>query len=175
MFALLVAVLSLGGSDGDVVRVGGQIPKPERTVYEDPRRSVPGLTAIGIMILELTVGEDGSVADVAIVRGAGLKRSIDIDAVKRWRYIPTVVGGRPVRMALRELLELFPTPDERALFYAHGIQNQKESKGYRLLALEQLKAAPSVAPEVVKALRRASSDSDSDIASAASKLLRKVP
>ncbi len=175
MLAVLVALLLAGGSDSDVVRVGGQIPKPERTAYENPRRSLPGLTPIGIVILELTIGEDGSVADVTFVRGAGLKDSIDIDAVKRWRYAPTVVAGRPVRMALREVIEHFPTPEERALFYAHGIQNRKESRGYRLFALEQLKTAFIAAPDVVKALKKASSDSDPDIASAASKLLQEVP
>ena len=175
MLGLLMTLFLAGGSDSDVVRVGGQIPKPERTAYEDPRRSLPGLTPIGIVILELTIGEDGAVVDVTVVRGAGLKNSVDIDAVKRWRYAPTVVAGRPVRMALREVIEHFPTPEERALFYAHGIQNRKESKGYRLFALEQLKAGFIAAPDVVKALKKASSDSDPDIASTASRLLQQVP
>jgi hypothetical protein len=175
VLALLVAVLLAGGADGDVVRVGGQIPKPERTAYENPVRSLPKLTPIGIVILELTLDEDGGVADVTFVRGAGLRDSIDLDVVKRWRYRPTVVGGRPARLSLRELIELFPTPEERALFWAYGVQNRKESKGYRLFAIEQLKAAPSAAPDVVKALKKAASDSDSEIATAASKLLQQVP
>ena len=175
MFALLVSVLLASASDGEVVRVGGQVPMPERTVYEDPVRSLPGLTPVGIVILELTLDEDGGVADVTFVRGAGLKNSIDIDAIKRWRYRPTVVAGRAVRMAIREVIELFPTPEERALFWAYGVQNRKESRGYRLFALEQLKAAPSAAPDVVKALKKASADPDAEIANAASKLLQQVP
>jgi hypothetical protein len=167
----LLAFLLVGASDGDAVRVGGSIAKPERTVYEDPARSSPGLTPLGIMILELTVDEAGQVQDVAFVRGGSLKDAIDVAAVKRWRYSPTLVAGRPVRIALRELIEFFPTPDDKALFYAHAIQERKESKGYRLFALEQLRIAASKNPDVIKALRKVASDSDQDIAIAASKVM----
>jgi len=167
---LLVLFLAANADEG-IVRVGGTISKPQRTHYEDPLRPEPGYTPIGIVILELSVSESGIPIDVAYVRGAGFKRTIDLEAVKRWRYEPTVVQGRPVRIAFRELIELFPSPESRASFYAHAAQEKKETKGFRLFALEQLSKYTESDPEVAKWLQNASSDPDKDISAAARKIL----
>lgn len=171
MLAQLLALLLATISDEAIVRVGGAISKPQRTHYEDPLRPEPGYTPIGIVILELSVGEDGHPIDVAYVRGAGFKRTIDLDTVKRWRYEPTVVQGRPVRIAFRELIDLFPSPESRASFYAHAAQEKKETKGFRLFALEQLSKYTESDAEVVKWLQNASSDPDKDISAAAKRVL----
>src|SRR5262249_52476628 len=152
MLPVLVVLLFAGAADDAIVRVGGSIPKPRRVEYENPSRPEPGYTPVGIVILELTVGEDGRPTDVAFVRGAGFKRSIALEAVKRWRYEPTRVEGRPVKVTFRELIELFATPEARGEFYAYAIQDKKESKGFRLFALEQLVTTPASSPEVAKAL-----------------------
>jgi hypothetical protein len=167
----VVFALLLASASEDVVRAGGNIPKPARTAYEDPLRPPPGYTPIGIVILDITVGESGEPIDVTFVRGGQFKNAIDLDAIKRWRYQPTVIDGRPAKVAFRELLELFPSPDVRAGFYGHAIQDRKESKGYRLFALDQLRMSGSRTPEVVKALRRVASDADPDVSAAAKRLL----
>jgi hypothetical protein len=171
MLAPVFALLLAGSAEEGIVRAGGTIPKPQRIHYEDPLRVEPGITHIGIVILEVSVGEDGQPFDVAYVRGAGFKRSLDLEAVKRWRYAPTVAQGRPVKIAFRELIEMFPSPDSRAAFYAHAAQEKKESKGFRLFALEQLGKHTESDPEVLKWLKGAAADPDKDISAAASRVL----
>jgi len=162
----ILALLIASGAEEGIVRVGGTIPKPQRTRYEDPVRAEPGMTP-----MELTVDEQGQPIDIAYVRGAGFKRTIDLETVKRWRYAPTAAEGKAVKVAFRELIEMFPSPDSRASFYAHAAQEQKESKGFRLFAIEQLGQHAESGPDVVKWLRKAAADPDKDISAAATRAL----
>ena len=84
---LLTSALFLTPDSG-VVRVGGAIPKPLRTSYQDPVRKLEGLTPVGIVILDLTVDEQGQPTEVTFVRGGGFAKNIDVEAIKRWRYQP---------------------------------------------------------------------------------------
>jgi hypothetical protein len=174
LIAFILALL-LGPGLDDVVRVGGSVPKPARITYEDPTKMVAGYTPIGIAILDITLDESGQPTDVSFVRGGGFKNEIDVEKVKAWRYQPTVVDGRPVKVTFRELIESFPDREVRSAFYAHAIQDRKESKGYRLFALDQLKTPEDRTSEVTKALRKLASDPDPDIRAAAEKLLKSAP
>lgn len=52
----------------------------------------------GTVVLALTLGLDGRVANVAIAQSSGFSRLDNAarDAVKRWRWEPTIRGGQPV-------------------------------------------------------------------------------
>lgn len=52
----------------------------------------------GTVVLAVTLGLDGSVAAVAIARTSGFGRldKAALDAVRRWRWSPTVRGGEPI-------------------------------------------------------------------------------
>ncbi|MEJ7927411.1 energy transducer TonB [Sphingobium sp. AN641] len=52
----------------------------------------------GTVILSLTLGLDGRVASISITRSSGFPRLDDAarDAVRGWRWAPTVRGGTPV-------------------------------------------------------------------------------
>jgi TonB family protein len=80
------------------VRVGGAIAPPEKI-----RDVKPGLTGTaaragirGTVIVEFTVGEDGKVYDVKVLRSIPLLDDEAVRAVSQWRYVPTHLNGKPV-------------------------------------------------------------------------------
>jgi protein TonB len=50
----------------------------------------------GVVILEATIGTDGRVTDVKVLRSIPLLDQAAIDAVKQWQYTPTTLNGQPV-------------------------------------------------------------------------------
>jgi len=50
----------------------------------------------GEVILQTVISPDGSVSAVRVVSGPRLLRGAAVGAVRRWRYRPYVVEGRPV-------------------------------------------------------------------------------
>jgi TonB family protein len=50
----------------------------------------------GIVKLHVTIGTDGAVASAAPMSGAPLLASASLDAVRQWRYKPTLMDGRPI-------------------------------------------------------------------------------
>jgi protein TonB len=50
----------------------------------------------GVVILEVTVNEEGTVADVRVLRGHPLLDEEAVRAVRQWRYSPTLLSGEPV-------------------------------------------------------------------------------
>jgi TonB family protein len=54
----------------------------------------------GIVIIEATLGTDGQVKDVKILRSEPLLDQAALDAVRQWRYTPTLLGGVPVEVVL---------------------------------------------------------------------------
>jgi TonB family protein len=81
---------------GDVPqRVGGPIAEP-RAVH----RVEPAFPAgrRGSAILEITIARDGTVEDVRTLRADEGFETPAVQAVRQWRFEPTVVDGRPVRV-----------------------------------------------------------------------------
>ncbi len=50
----------------------------------------------GIVILDVTVDEEGNVADVRVLRGHPLLDGEAVRAVQQWKYSPTLLNGEPV-------------------------------------------------------------------------------
>jgi protein TonB len=79
------------------VRIGGQIKAPELVKRIDP--AYPELAKqarlSALVILEATVGTDGRVQDVTILRGAPIFDQDAIDAVRQWVYRPLLLNGVP--------------------------------------------------------------------------------
>jgi protein TonB len=51
----------------------------------------------GTVILAAMVMEDGTVRDVKVVEGSSVLAQSAVDAVKRWRYKPYQLDGKPVK------------------------------------------------------------------------------
>ena len=93
----------LGGIGGDVYRIGGGVTAP-RPIYDpDPEYSDEARKAKyqGVVVLWVVVGTDGLPKDVRVARSLGL--GLDekaLDAVRKWRFEPARMDGRPVAVQL---------------------------------------------------------------------------
>jgi protein TonB len=97
-----------GGIDGGVrpppsplpspaapVRIGGNIQAPALIARVGPvyPEMVVFAHVRGIVLLEATVGADGRVEEVHVLRSVKLLDRAAIHAVKQWRYSPLVLNG----------------------------------------------------------------------------------
>jgi TonB family protein len=80
------------------VRVGGNVPQP--TKVADVRPVYPPIAQSarvqGVVIVEATIGVDGSVTDARVMRSIPLLDQAAVDAVRQWRFTPTLLNGVPV-------------------------------------------------------------------------------
>jgi protein TonB len=80
------------------VRVGGAVRTPQKIhdvspVYPPIAQSA---RVQGIVIIEATIGEDGEVTNARILRSVPLLDQAAIEAVRQWRYAPSMLNGVPV-------------------------------------------------------------------------------
>jgi len=78
------------------VRVGGDIDPPTLLHRVNPVYPQIAISAKkeGIVILEATVGADGGVDHVRVLRSEPLLDNAAVEAVKQWRYSPLQLNGR---------------------------------------------------------------------------------
>ena len=80
------------------MRVGGAIKTPQKT--NDVKPVYPPIAQSarvqGIVIIEATIGPDGRVRDAKVLRGQPLLNEAALEAVRQWRYTPTLLNGVPV-------------------------------------------------------------------------------
>jgi periplasmic protein TonB len=85
-----------------VVRIGGNIRAPQKIADVAP--SYPPIARAshveGVVILEAVIGEDGSVRDVRILRSIPLLDAAASEAVRQWRFSPTLLNGEPVSVMM---------------------------------------------------------------------------
>ncbi len=88
-----------GGYGGGIYRVGGGVSAPRAIYAPDPQYSDEARKAKmqGIVVLTLVVAPDGHTRDIRVARtlGMGLDEKA-IEAVKTWKFQPSVKDGRPV-------------------------------------------------------------------------------
>ena len=85
------------GANG-ALRVGGNIRVPRKIHHVDPVLPDAARDAgiQGIIIVEILVGPDGSVLSARVLRSIPLLDRAAIDAVRQWRFEPTLLNGQPV-------------------------------------------------------------------------------
>jgi protein TonB len=54
----------------------------------------------GIVIIEATIGKDGSVRDARVLRSVPLLDQAALDAVRQWRFTPTLLNNEPVEVIM---------------------------------------------------------------------------
>jgi TonB family protein len=88
--------------ENGVYRIGAGVAAPQRKGV--PRMSAEASAAgiTGIVILEVTIDEMGTVTDARVVRSIPLLDADAIRAVREWQFEPTIVDGRavPVKMTV---------------------------------------------------------------------------
>ena len=80
------------------VRVGGMVRVPKllhRVTPAYPELAVAARTS-ATLILEATVGTDGRVQEVKVLRGQPLFDGPALEAVRQWRYQPLLLNGVPM-------------------------------------------------------------------------------
>lgn len=84
------------------VRVGGNVTAP--TKIHDVRPVYPAaarqMRVEGVVILETVIGATGSVEQVRVLRSAPLLDDAAVDAVRQWRYTPTLLNGVAVPVVM---------------------------------------------------------------------------
>jgi serine/threonine-protein kinase len=77
------------------IRVGGAIKPPAQTKRVTPPYPPEAQAAgvQGLVIMEATIGVDGKVTDVRVLRSIPLLDRAAMDAVRQFEYAPTVVNG----------------------------------------------------------------------------------
>lgn len=84
------------------VPIGGDIRPPVKIRHVAPVYPRVALEAKipGLVILQAVIGEDGAVDDVKVLRGEPLFNQAAIDAVRQWRFTPTLLNGQPVPVVM---------------------------------------------------------------------------
>jgi len=82
--------------------VGGDIKPPRKVVDIAP--VYPPLARAarveGLVILEAVIAEDGSVRDIRVLRSVQLLDGAAEEAVRQWRFTPTLLNGQPVPVVM---------------------------------------------------------------------------
>ena len=84
------------------IRLTSQLQGPERTKYVAPDYPAIARSArvSGVVILEAVIAEDGSVRDVRVLRSIPLLDRAAEDAVKQWRFTPTLFNGQTIPIVM---------------------------------------------------------------------------
>ena len=98
-------VASASGGPQEAIRVGGAIAMPAKISSVPPVYPPAAKIARveGTVELEVVIGATGSVESVNVIRGIPLITDAAVNAVKQWKYAPTVVNGTavPVKMTTK--------------------------------------------------------------------------
>ena len=85
-----------------VVRVGGDIREPKKIKDVRPRYPDDAKAAgvQGVVIMEVTLDTEGNVANARIIRSIPLLDEAALDAVRQWKFTPTLLNGVPVSVLM---------------------------------------------------------------------------
>jgi TonB family protein len=80
------------------VRVGSGIKQPTKLVDVKPVYPADARTAgiSGVVIIEAVIDEKGDIRDARVLRSIPLLDQAALDAVRQWRFTPTLLNGAPV-------------------------------------------------------------------------------
>jgi TonB family protein len=86
----------------DVLKVGGAVGAPKKLVNVPPRYPDDALQAKvqGVVVLDVVVDANGVPTDVQVAKSVPMLDAAAIEAVKQWRYEPTLLNGAPVPVAM---------------------------------------------------------------------------
>lgn len=171
--ALLVAPLQDAPLEG-----GKDVPVPKRLSGKDPvlPQMAREARVQGFLIFEVTVSTDGRVTDIRSLRTIPLVDQAAIDAMKTWRYEPTLVEGVARRVKFNEIVDMFLSDGDAIKSYEKQIDDRESKPAWRDFCVRRLaRFEPKNRKDVVKALTRYSTSSDAELAAAAKETLASLP
>jgi protein TonB len=95
---------------GGALRVGGEIKAPVkitdvRPVYPEDARAAG---VAGVVIIEARIGADGSVEAAHVIKSIPLLDQAALDAVKQWKFVPTLMNGVPTPVVMTVAINFNP-------------------------------------------------------------------
>lgn len=80
------------------IRVGGRVQASKLIYRVDPVYPEPAKKdhVSGVVLLRVTVDEQGAVSDITLVSGHPLLNKAAVSAVRQWKYSPMLLNGQPV-------------------------------------------------------------------------------
>ena len=135
MLLCCLLVAAIQAQADEPLQAGRDAPSPKRIHYVEPLYPAIAREAgvAGVVLVEIGVKEDGHPYEVLIIEAVPLLDKAAIEAVRQWRYEPTVVDGRPRRVRLRELVEVFPDRDSATRYFADVVKNRKQPSAMRVV------------------------------------------
>jgi len=84
------------------VRVGGDVAEPKKIKHVAPVYPADAMAAgvQGVVILEAVIDTNGDVADARILRSIPMLDQAAVDAVRQWRFTPTLLNNVPVQVIM---------------------------------------------------------------------------
>jgi len=97
VFALF-GILSAAAQSPQPLHVGSGVPPPAKIKDVKPVYPADAQAArvSGVVVIEVTIREDGRVRDAVVLRSIPLLDQASLDAVRQWEFAPTVVNGKAV-------------------------------------------------------------------------------
>lgn len=82
------------------IRVGGNVQQA-KAIYQ-PKPIYPALAkqarVQGVVRLQAIIAKDGTIQELQVISGPPLLQQAALDAVRQWRYQPTLLNGEPVEV-----------------------------------------------------------------------------
>ena len=108
---VLLAAPALAQQGREPIRVGSNTQESKLIHKVDP--VIPDAARerriSGNVILQITVAAEGNVLEALVLRGHPLLHQAAVEAVRQWRYSPTMLNGEPVPVITTVSLGLHPT------------------------------------------------------------------
>jgi TonB family protein len=164
MLGILFAGL-IAASEGHLV-AGQDVEVPKKVVHVNPKYPPSGLSARlqGLVVLQVVIDTEGRPAEVTVLRGKSTFNQAAVDAVKQWRYEPTVREGVPVAVTTVEPIEFLLDDGPGIRSYGRLAKDPKEYPAVRRYAISRLQAlAPRDRGEVEKTLQGLSDDPEPSV------------
>ena len=178
MWMIAALLLQASPSPAPVALVVGKDVSAPRKMAARPASYPPQARERGIhgvVVLGVTVDEAGRPAEIKVLRGLPLLNAPAAEAVKSWRYAPTVVDGTARRVQLVELIGFYASPAEKVETNTKLARDAKEPLPLRVAAIAELVPAPPKQRQyVVEALTALSKDADAAVRKAAARALEQL-
>jgi TonB family protein len=161
--------------------VGGQIKEPRKVKSVPPRYPDDAKRAgiAGVVIVECTISPKGEVAAVKVLKGLPLLSEAAVEAVRKWRYTPTLLNGVavPVIMTVTvnfklEAVRLEDLMD--SLDHEHEGVREAAALGLRRLKTSGFTGRPEMRDAIEALKRLAAKDESPSVRAAAEQTLREL-
>lgn len=144
-------ISALATRPGALPLAGRDVPRPAKT------RDIPPLHPsdyaevgiVGVVFIDAVVDREGRVKDPVIGASIPALDRYALDAVRQWRYAPTIVDGKPADVAITLLVGFGPDAGNQpvnaldAARFFHARQQRVDAEGWLSRAVDLLRAEES--------------------------------